>query len=131
MTDNARSRTWFRVAAIYFVIAVTLGIAMGASGDHTLTPVHAHLNLLGWVSMSLFGMVAMAHPAIARGRAAACQFWLYNLGLPAMLLALTARIKGVEAAEPLVGVASIAVGLGVLLFAWLLITRMASRQCGE
>ncbi|MGF6674372.1 hypothetical protein [Paraburkholderia tuberum] len=37
MTDNARSRAWFRVAVVYFAAAVALGIVMGASGDHTLT----------------------------------------------------------------------------------------------
>ena len=81
MTDNTRSRTWFCVAVAYFVCAVTLGIVMGASGDHTLMPVHAHLNLLGWVTMALFGLI---------------------------------------------GLASMGVGISALLFAWLVLTRVAS-----
>lgn len=126
MTDNARSRAWFRVAVVYFVVAVALGIVMGASGDHTLMAVHAHINLLGWVTMALFGLIGLAYPAITEGRAAAWQFWLHNIGVPVMLVALTARLKGVEAAEPVIGIASVVVGIGVVLFAWLVLTRMAA-----
>lgn len=130
MTDNIRSRTWFCVAVAYFVCAVTLGIVMGASGDHALIPVHAHLNLLGWVTMTLFGLIGMAYPAISEGRLAAVQFWLYNVSLPVMLGALSARLKGMAAIEPLVGLSSMAVGLSVLLFAWLVLTRLAGQVGG-
>ncbi|WP_130618092.1 hypothetical protein [Dyella amyloliquefaciens] len=127
MTDNPHSRTWFRVAVVYFAIAVTLGIVMGGSGDHSLMAVHAHLNLLGWVSMSLFGLIGLAYPAITEGRLARCQFWLYNIGLPAMLIALAAQLKGVPRLDPVLGIGSLVTGIGVALFAWLVITRVATR----
>lgn len=130
MTDNFRSRAWLRLAAVYFAAAVTLGIAMGASGDHTLTAVHAHLNLLGWVSMSLFALIGLAYPAITKGPVADAQFWLYNTGVPVMLGALALRLNGHAAAEPLVALASIAVGVSVALFAWLLVTRLGIRPAG-
>ena len=127
MTDNARSRAWFRVATVYFVIAVALGIVMGASGDHSLLAVHAHLNLLGWVSMSLFGLIGLAYPAITEGRIATWQFWLHNTGLPVAMVALSAQLKGVAGLEPLLGITSIVIGIGVALFAWLVFTRIAAR----
>lgn len=124
MNHNPRSRTWFRLAALYFAIGVMLGVAMGASGDHSLFAVHAHVNLLGWVSMALFGIIGTAHPSITEGRAAAAQFWMYNIGVPVMLGALTLRLKGFAAIEPLIGVASILVGCSVLLFVWLVFSRI-------
>ncbi|SEJ67071.1 hypothetical protein [Paraburkholderia diazotrophica] len=127
MTDNARSRAWLRVAVVYFAAAVALGIVMGASGDHTLTAVHAHLNLLGWVSMVLFALIGMVHPAIAEGRVATAQFWLHNIGVPVMLGALALRLKGYTAAEPVIGLASVVVGISVVLFAWLVFTRIGAR----
>lgn len=127
MTDNPRSRTWFRVAVVYFAVAVALGIVMGGSGDHSLMAVHAHLNLLGWVSMSLFGLIGLAYPAITEGRLARWQFWIYNIGLPAMLLALAAQLKGVAGLGPVLGIGSLVTGIGVALFAWLVITRVATR----
>jgi len=110
MNHNPRSRAWLRLAAAYFAVGVMLGVAMGASGDHSLFPVHAHINLLGWVSMALFGLIGTVHPSINEGRVAAAQFWMHNIGVPVMLVALTLRIKGFQAAEPMVGVASIVVG---------------------
>lgn len=126
MNDLSRPRAWFRMAAIYFVTGVLLGIAMGASGDHTLFPVHAHLNLLGWVSMALFGLIGSAYPALATGRIPALHFWLYNLGLPVLLGALALRLRGHAGLEPVIGLASLVVGAATLLFAWLVFTRMAS-----
>jgi len=127
MTDNARSRAWFRVAVVYFAAAVALGIVMGATGDHTLAAVHAHLNLLGWVTMTLFALIGMAHPAITEGPVANAQFWLHNIGVPVMLVALALRLEGHTAAEPVIGLASVVVGLGAALFAWLVLTRVAAQ----
>lgn len=47
---------FLRLAVIYLLIGVMLGIVMAASHDYSLTSVHARLNLLGWVSMGLFGL---------------------------------------------------------------------------
>ena len=127
MNPNPRARAWFRLAAAYFAAGVMLGVAMGASGEHSLFPVHAHINLLGWVSMALFGLIGTVHPSITEGRVAAAQFWMHNIGVPVMLGALTLRIKGFQSAEPLIGVASIVVGCSVLLFAWLVFMRIGAR----
>jgi len=37
------------------------GIFMAASRDHSSMPAHAHLNLLGWVSLFLFGIYYRMH----------------------------------------------------------------------
>ncbi|MBP0110273.1 MULTISPECIES: hypothetical protein [Bradyrhizobium] len=126
MTDNPCARAWLRLAAIYFAAGVILGVVMGASGDHSLFPLHAHINLLGWVSMALFGLTAKAYPSVATGRAAGAQFWMHNVGVPVMLGALLLKLWGIKAAEPVLGAASIVVGLSVLLFAWLVITRIGT-----
>lgn len=130
MNHNPLSRTWFRLAAVYFAIGVLLGVTMGASGDHSLFAVHAHINLLGWVSMALFGLVGTVHPSITEGRAAVTQFWTYNLGVAVMLGALTLRLKGFPSVEPLIAGASILIGCSVLLFVWLVFSRIgATTDC--
>jgi hypothetical protein len=127
MTDNSRSRAWLCLAVIYFSIGVVLGVMMGASGDHSFFPLHAHINLLGWVSMSLFGIIAAVYPATSQGTVATLQFWIHNLGLPVLLVSLAAKLKGYDAVEPVLGLASITVGLGVLLFAYQVITTLRTR----
>ena len=61
------SNWFFRLAIAYLISGVTLGIIMGASGDHSLFPLHAHLNLLGWVTMMLFAFFYRTFPAAAAG----------------------------------------------------------------
>ncbi len=129
MNDNPRARAWLRLAAVYFAVGVILGVVMGASGDHSLFPLHAHINLLGWVSMALFGLISAAYPSVSVGRIAMGQFWMHNIGVPVMLGALALKLRGgAEAAEPVVGVASMIVGLSVLLFAWLVFTRIGAQS---
>lgn len=126
MTESNRSATWLRIAVVYFVVGVTLGIVMGASGDHSLMPVHAHINLLGWVSMTLFALIGRAYPATTQGRVATLQFWLHNLGVPTLLISLAILLRGHPAIEPVVAISSMVVGVGVLLFAYKVVTSVNS-----
>lgn len=130
MNNHSRSRAWIGMAVVYFSIGVALGVAMGASGDHSLAPLHAHINLLGWVSMTLFGLIGAVYPATIQGRIATVQFWVHNLGLPALLVSLAARLKGHEAAAPLLGLASVVVGSGVLLFAYQVLVALRAQSIG-
>ena len=43
---------FLKIAAVYFIVAVCLGLVMGIIHDFRFASVHAHLNLLGWVSMA-------------------------------------------------------------------------------
>ena len=49
------SLTFFVTAALCGLAGMVWGSYMGATGDHTLFPAHAHLNLLGWVGLSIMG----------------------------------------------------------------------------
>ncbi len=108
---------WLRVAVVYFVIAVGMGMTMGISGDHSLFPVHAHLNLLGWVSMTLIGLIYERIPEIGRNSLAVIQFWMYNLGLPVQMIALSCKLRGMEHADPALGGGALMVSISALLFA--------------
>ncbi|WP_236561184.1 hypothetical protein [Pontibacillus sp. HMF3514] len=47
---------FIELASIYFFIGIGLGIFMEMAHDHASMGVHAHINLVGWVSMALFGL---------------------------------------------------------------------------
>lgn len=64
------------LAAIYLVGGVGLGIYMGISDDLMLAPVHAHLNLLGWVSCAIFGLFYRLYPQAAGTLTARAHFLL-------------------------------------------------------
>ena len=109
--------TWLRLAVLYFVAAALLGIFMGIVGNHTLFPVHAHLNLLGWVSMSIFGLIYRQYPALAANKLARVHFWLYNISLPFTMITLACLLQGNAALDPVVGVGSLLIGVAIILFA--------------
>ena len=108
---------WIKAAVVYFMMGAGLGIYMGASGDHVLIPVHAHINLLGWVSLAVIGLIYRQFPVAGSNRLAAVQFWLHNVGLLAAMLLLAGLLRGHAALDPLIGVASIVIGVSVVLFA--------------
>ncbi len=64
------------VAVLQALVGMALGIFMGISGDFTLAPAHAHNNLLGWVSMAIFGLYYALLPEVAAKRLAMVHFWL-------------------------------------------------------
>jgi cbb3-type cytochrome oxidase subunit 1 len=68
---------WFlSVAVLQALAGMGAGIFMGITGDYTLAPAHAHNNLLGWVSMAIFGLYYGLVPEIAARRLAGVHFWL-------------------------------------------------------
>src|SRR5262249_31960328 len=70
----------FGAAILYALTGMLLGIVMGASEDHTLAPVHAHINLLGWASLALMGAFYGLAGDLAPVRLAWVNFAVSNLG---------------------------------------------------
>jgi hypothetical protein len=67
---------FFATAALCALTGMCWGIQMGMSGNLTLAPAHAHLNLVGWTSLALMG----GFYALAGDRAPRRLGWL-NYGL--------------------------------------------------
>ena len=118
MSHSQTGAIWLRIAGLYFVVAVIFGMVMGATPDHDfrLMPVHAHLNLLGWVSMTLIGLLHQRYPVLGQGRLAQIRFWLYQIGVPVMLAALSVMLLGHDEFGPVVGVGSFVVVIAIILF---------------
>jgi len=109
---------WFlRLAVLYIIVGVTLGLYMAASHDHSMHPVHAHLNLLGWVALSLFGLFYRAVPAAAKTRLAKAHFWIYVPSHFAQMVLLSMLYLGRNEIEPALGLVSSLVGVGFVCFA--------------
>ena len=66
-TDMDISRGFIVMGAVYLVVGIVLGAYMGGSGDHSLAPVHAHINLLGFTLMTVFGFGYRLIPGLAEG----------------------------------------------------------------
>ncbi|MBR9865256.1 MAG: hypothetical protein GYB24_17650 [Rhodobacteraceae bacterium] len=55
------------LAILSAVCGMIWGIIMAATADHSLAPAHAHLNLLGWVTMAIFAFYYHLVPSAAEG----------------------------------------------------------------
>lgn len=49
------SLAFFTVAALCGLTGMVWGMHMGATQNFTMAPAHAHLNLLGWVTLAIMG----------------------------------------------------------------------------
>lgn len=113
------ARIQLRAATVYLVCGLLLGSVMAASSDFSMKGVHAHIQLLGWVTLALSGLVYAMLPELSGSRLARWHVLLHNLGLPVMMVALAAHVSGVTVAEPgiALGAALSTIGLGAFTLA--------------
>lgn len=122
------SNRFIYCAVAFFVVGVSLGMYMGANQDFRLTHVHAHVNLLGWVSLAIAGLIYRAYPQLQQSWLAHTHFWLHNVGLVIFMGGFAyGTIVGAKAVVP-VATGSSMVALGVLLFAINVFARLRVSQ---
>jgi hypothetical protein len=60
------SAAFFAIGVVYLLLGMMWGMHMGESEDFTMMPAHAHLNLLGWVTMAIYGtFYALTHASLS------------------------------------------------------------------
>ncbi|ARK29808.1 cytochrome-c oxidase [Halalkalibacter krulwichiae] len=106
-----------KVSALYFVLGVSLGYYMSVAHAYHLTGVHAHVNLLGWTSMTLAGLIYILFPKAGSSMLGKIHFWLHNIGLPLMMVGLFLLLQGNSALEVLIPIGATCVLVAVILFA--------------
>src|SRR5690606_24061010 len=111
------SDRFLQLGVLFALCGMGLGVWMGATEVFTLSPVHAHINLLGWVSMTLYGLFYRVVPQAAAGKLPVVHFWLSLASLLAMIPALALFLLGETAMAAPLGLASIALWAGMLVFA--------------
>jgi cbb3-type cytochrome oxidase subunit 1 len=114
------SRGFLVIGPIYLAIGIMLGSYMGATNDHALLPVHAHLNLLGFTLMMVFGLAYHLLPEAGGSGLARVHFWLHQAGTLVIIVMITLLFSGKigeTAMFPVEPIAELAVLVGVLIFA--------------
>lgn len=111
-------KSLFRISVSVGLIGMALGIVMGIRQDFVLAPAHAHLNLLGFVTLFLSALYYRAFPRAAASRLALYQAItsvvgaiLFPVGIACVLLG------GHDRFEPVVVAGALTVFAGMLLFA--------------
>lgn len=117
---------FFKAAAVFLVAGLMMGLQMSIGGNHNVIGAHAHANLLGWVTMALFGGYYALNPRKAASRLARVHFWLYVPAVAVTVPALYLMQLGREALVPVVAAGSLAAFAAVLLFVGIVFARPAA-----
>lgn len=115
------SRAFMVLGSLYLLVGIGFGMYMGATQDHSFLPLHAHINLLGFVLMTVFGLVYRQFPAMAGNMFGRVHFWLHQAASLILLIMLFLLFSGrlTEASMvPVAPVAELGVFVGCLAFAW-------------
>ncbi len=121
---------FMQLAVLFALCGMSLGIWMGMTQNFTLAAAHAHINLLGWVSMMLFGLFYRAVPRAATGLLPGLHFvvavisFLASMPLLVMLLLAESHNKpvmGMDAKQigMILGPFEMGMWLSMLIFAFI------------
>jgi heme/copper-type cytochrome/quinol oxidase subunit 1 len=107
-------RTYILLGLIWLVVGVIFGTWLGASNHLQYANAHAHINLLGFVTSSLFGFMYLTYPSMQKSKLAFPQLVLFQVG---SLLLVTGKFFIGDAIDipPLLIGGSLLVIAGVIL----------------
>lgn len=118
-------RGFIRASLIWFLIGGLLGLAMAYAPMRmaVVRPAHVHANLLGFVSMMIFGVAYHVLPRFTgvplhSRRLPVLHLWLGNLGVAALVGGWIVRVLSAAAGNLLVGAGAAFSGVGGALFVY-------------
>jgi hypothetical protein len=115
-------KAFLKASITWLGIGVTLGVAMAVNPQFIIyRPAHVHMNLLGFVTMMIYGVAYhviprfTGHPLHSR-RIAEVQWWLANSGLLLMVTGFFLAPHGVPAAPFALGGGGVLAATGAYCF---------------
>ena len=102
----------------YAILGLALGIFMAASRDHGHLVTHAHILLIGFVVSFIYGLCHKLWLNNSQSRLAIVQFYIHQLGTLGVVIGLFlyyGNFLSLDAIDPVLAIASIAVLVGMVL----------------
>lgn len=109
---------WIKLAVIYLVIGISVGLFMSIALDLRWGSAHAHVNLVGFATTAIFGVIYSVYPGAARNTLGKLHFWLHNIGVPIFLVStFLVQVSGMlDTAHIFTYLGGGAFGIGVIVF---------------
>ena len=105
---------FFATGAFFALCGMLWGIEMAITQDHALSPAHGHLNLVGFVAMSIFGTYYALTPQAAASTLAHFHYLLMVLAVITLSAGIAMAISMDQ--EVLAKVGSILAALAMAMF---------------
>lgn len=119
-------KAFLRASLAWLSLGVTVGLAMAAHPAWTIyRPAHAHMMLLGFATMMIFGVAYhviprfTGHPLHSR-RAPGAHWWLANAGLVLMVAGFALRAHAAPLATPVLATGGALAAAGAYTFAYVM-----------
>ena len=119
-------RLWVLTGLVFLLVGIGLGLKMSATQDFAMHGLHAHLNLLGFVLMTLFGLCYRNWPKMQEGMLATVHYLLHTVSVATALSLLYFLLSNYDLAAkivPIMNMFLLGAYAGVFLFAYLFFTR--------
>ena len=78
-------QTWLKLAVLYLVFGISVGLFMSYTLQLNWAAGHAHVNVVGWLTTLGIGAVLSIYPNLAQNGLGKATFWLYHIGVPMFL----------------------------------------------
>lgn len=127
------SSAFLKASLVWLSLGVTLGVAMAAHPAWTVYyPAHVHMNLLGFVTMMIYGVAYHVIPRfvgrpIRRRRLAVSHWYVSNAGLVLMVVGFVIRPRFYAFATPVLAVGGTLSALGAYAFVYNMWTTLSPR----
>lgn len=119
-------RTFVMTGLIFLLVGMALGLKMSMSQDYELHGLHAHLNLLGFVLMTLFGLCYNQWPRMQEGILGTVHYLIHTVSVAVALFLLYFLLSDPDLGPkiaPVMNMILMGTYAGILLFAYLIFTR--------
>jgi hypothetical protein len=119
-------RWWVLTGLLFLLVGMGLGLKMAVARDYGMHGLHAHLNLLGFVVMTLFGLCYRQWPRMQEGVLASVHYWLHTITVAVALTLFYLVLSNFDLAPrlgPVMDLLLMGTYAGVFLFTYLFFTR--------
>ena len=113
------SNLCFRAAMLLVLAGMVWGLQMAITDDHSAFPAHAHLNLIGFVALFLFGIFYRLNPTVEANRLAIPQVLIWIVSTVVMAIGVGLVHTGHPAGDPVAAIGSFGIFADAILFTWL------------
>lgn len=109
---------WIKLSVLYLVLGIGVGLFMSLTLKLNWGSAHAHVNLVGFATTAIFGIIYSIYPSASKNSLGKVHFWLHHLGVPVFLLSVfLVQVPGMlDTAHILTYLGGGAFGLGVIVF---------------
>ena len=119
-------RLWVLTGLIFLLVGMGLGLKMSMTQDFAMHGLHAHLNLLGFVLMTLFGLCYRNWPKMQEGMLATVHYCVHTVTVAVSLTLFYFMLSNFDLAPkigPVMDILLMGTYAGIFLFTYLFYTR--------